>query len=128
MVFNAAIGNTDDHLKNFLMIRDDRGYHLSPAFDLVPNIGQNGEHVMAMGHQFATPGGDDLVEVGRQWFGDGTRAKHIIGEVVEAVGAFRVVAEELQVAPDSIDRFATDIDRRLGVLRQRLFSIPPAGP
>jgi len=32
------IGNTDNHLKNFLMLHDETGWRLSPAFDLVPNI------------------------------------------------------------------------------------------
>jgi serine/threonine-protein kinase HipA len=39
LVFNAMIGNTDDHLKNFLMRHDNKGWRLSPAFDLLPNIG-----------------------------------------------------------------------------------------
>jgi serine/threonine-protein kinase HipA len=35
MVFNVMIGNTDDHLKNFLMLHDDTGWRLSPAIDLL---------------------------------------------------------------------------------------------
>ena len=31
MLFNAFIGNRDDHLKNFLMLRDEKGWRLSPA-------------------------------------------------------------------------------------------------
>jgi hypothetical protein len=27
MTFNALIGNTDDHLKNFTMLHDDHGYY-----------------------------------------------------------------------------------------------------
>ena len=49
MVFNVMIGNTDDHLKNFCMLHDDKGWKLSPAFDLVPNIGFNQEHVLHIG-------------------------------------------------------------------------------
>ena len=47
MVFNAVIGNTDDHLKNFWMIYGaGEGWRLSPAFDLVPDIGRRDEHVI----------------------------------------------------------------------------------
>ncbi|MBU3914124.1 HipA domain-containing protein, partial [bacterium] len=46
MVFNVMIGNTDDHLKNFCMLHNDEGWKLRPAFDLVPNIGFNREHVL----------------------------------------------------------------------------------
>ena len=33
MVFNVMIGNTDDHVKNFIMLHNDEGWQLSPAFD-----------------------------------------------------------------------------------------------
>jgi serine/threonine-protein kinase HipA len=35
MVFNAAVGNVDDHLKNFWMLAKPEGYRLAPAFDLL---------------------------------------------------------------------------------------------
>lgn len=35
MVFNASIGNVDDHLKNFWMLGASSGYRLAPAFDLL---------------------------------------------------------------------------------------------
>lgn len=117
MVFNAAIGNTDDHLKNFVMLRDGYGYRLSPAFDLVPDIGQNGDHVLAMGHQFSTPRGSDLVEVGRRWLGKSFPVQQVIDEVVDAVSRFKMTAAELGVAPDSIVRFEADISRRLAIIR-----------
>ena len=36
MVFNAAVNNNDDHPRNHVAIRLGRGWHLSPAYDLVP--------------------------------------------------------------------------------------------
>jgi len=120
MVFNAAIGNTDDHLKNFAMIRDAHGYRLSPAYDLVTNIGQNGEHVMAMGYQHGTPSGSDLAELGKRWLGERTRSKRIIEEVIEAATRFATTADELRVAADSIERFAADIRGRILKLRTGL--------
>ena len=36
MVFNAAVNNNDDHPRNHAAIRLGRGWHLSPAYDLVP--------------------------------------------------------------------------------------------
>ena len=49
MLFNIFIGNTDDHLRNHAVIRDARGYGLSPAFDLVPQPGLGGERHQAIG-------------------------------------------------------------------------------
>lgn len=42
MVFNVIIGNRDDHAKNFAFIYDD-GWHLSPAYDLLP-CGHEGDY------------------------------------------------------------------------------------
>jgi serine/threonine-protein kinase HipA len=36
MVFNAAVTNNDDHPRNHAVRRTGRGWHLTPAYDLVP--------------------------------------------------------------------------------------------
>jgi serine/threonine-protein kinase HipA len=36
MVFNACIGNTDDHPRNHALLRQAAGWRLAPAYDLVP--------------------------------------------------------------------------------------------
>ncbi len=42
MVFNYLIANKDDHAKNFAFIYHDNGWHLAPAYDLLPGNGING--------------------------------------------------------------------------------------
>ncbi len=44
MVFNVLTGNKDDHAKNFSFIYTRNQWLLSPAYDLVPNNGFNGQH------------------------------------------------------------------------------------
>ena len=39
MLFNVLCGNRDDHLKNHALLHDERGWRLSPAFDVVPQVG-----------------------------------------------------------------------------------------
>ncbi|WP_418147752.1 HipA domain-containing protein [Variovorax paradoxus] len=36
MVFNAAVTNNDDHPRNHALLRRQKGWRLSPAYDLVP--------------------------------------------------------------------------------------------
>lgn len=36
IVFNAAVTNNDDHPRNHAVLRSERGWRLSPAYDLVP--------------------------------------------------------------------------------------------
>ena len=42
MVFNIAISNTDDHLRNHGFILSEKGWELAPAYDLNPSVEKNG--------------------------------------------------------------------------------------
>ena len=42
MVFNIAISNTDDHLRNHGFILNKNGWKLSPAYDINPSIDKDG--------------------------------------------------------------------------------------
>jgi len=104
MVFNAVIHNTDDHLKNFWMIcTREEGWRLSPAFDLVPDIGQRGEHVLFFDLDPVYPGRENLLRMGRLWGVSG--AKDIIGQVFSAVSHWREEYLACGVAQKDIERF-----------------------
>lgn len=51
MLFNVAIGNTDDHSRNhaFIKHQSNHGYELSPAYDLVPVPYRLGAHAINLG-------------------------------------------------------------------------------
>lgn len=42
IVFNISISNTDDHLRNHGFVLSDKGWRLSPAFDVNPSIDKQG--------------------------------------------------------------------------------------
>jgi serine/threonine-protein kinase HipA len=42
IVFNIAISNTDDHLRNHGFLLNDQGWRLSPAYDLNPSVDKTG--------------------------------------------------------------------------------------
>jgi serine/threonine-protein kinase HipA len=42
IVFNIAVSNTDDHLRNHGLILNEKGWELSPAYDLNPSIEKDG--------------------------------------------------------------------------------------
>jgi serine/threonine-protein kinase HipA len=64
MVFNVAIGNRDDHAKNFAFMMDPAGrWRLAPAYDLLPSPGFNGFHTTTV-NGAGRPTDDDLVAVG----------------------------------------------------------------
>jgi serine/threonine-protein kinase HipA len=111
MVFNAMIGNTDDHLKNFWLLHDEHGYTLSPAFDLLPNIGALREHMLLFDLSPHPPGPVGLVALGRKWEISGAAA--IREEVKSAMARFTEIAANYAVAEAEAERFAKDIARRL---------------
>lgn len=48
MVFNVAIGNKDDHAKNFSFLYKNENWTLSPAYDLLKCDGFGGEHATSI--------------------------------------------------------------------------------
>lgn len=113
-VFNVAIGNTDDHLKNFWMLRDERGWRLAPAFDLVPDVAERREHVLLfhLSHRVPAPG--DVSAVAKAW--GVKRGAAILREVIEAVRDFRAAARLCGVPEPNVEEIGRDIDRRLASL------------
>ena len=110
MVFNALLGNTDDHLKNFWLLADGGGYRLSPAFDLLPDTGARREHVLLFDMTPLPPAPAELAALGRKWGVSG--AVNICREVEAAVTRFGEIAAGKNVPESEIHRFAQDIARR----------------
>ena len=108
MVFNAVMHNTDDHLKNFWMTCcTEEGWRLSPSFDLVPDIGQRGEHVLFFDLDPVYPGRANLERLGRSWGISG--AVGIVEQVFTAVAGWREEFLVCGVMQKDIDLF-TEID------------------
>lgn len=88
MAFNALIGNTDDHLKNFWMIYDhDEKWRLSPSFDLVPDIGNRGEHVLFFDTGPHYSGRKNIEKVGKRWGVANSEA--VVAQVMDAVADWK---------------------------------------
>ncbi len=111
MVFNAFIGNTDDHLKNFTLLHDDeKGFFLSPAYDLLPDINNNREHVLYFEHDHYFSGIEPLLAIGKK--AGITKPKNIIGEVMESIVNWKNEFSLFGVPVDEIDRLSPEIERR----------------
>lgn len=65
MIFNVLVGNKDDHSKNFSYVFTDNNWKLSPAYDITPNFGFNGNHsttILGKGN----PDDEDIVDLGKR--------------------------------------------------------------
>lgn len=83
MAFNVAIANTDDHLKNHGFIyRPDRGWALSPAFDLLPHPMQTAEHAIGVGDQGRASSFENVLSRAGSFGLTADQAMQIVDEVV----------------------------------------------
>jgi serine/threonine-protein kinase HipA len=80
MVFNVMIGNKDDHARNFSFIYANNEWKCSPAYDLLPSDGMNGEHCTALAGN-GKPNVDDVIKVADLCSIDKKKAKEIVDEV-----------------------------------------------
>lgn len=114
-VFNMAIGNTDDHLKNFMMQGGPAGYRLAPAFDLLPDIARNLEHQLSIGG-LKYPDKGAIVEFGARWCRSRARVEDIIQDVAAAVSHFKEALAATGADMQAHARLCVDVEARIGAL------------
>jgi len=113
MVFNAAIGNTDDHLKNIMMQHDDDGWRLAPFYDLVPNINRNIEHVLMFDASFYAPGREALLNMASKFGLSKRKASSIVESVWSVMADWENVFSGYGVPDQDIAKLRKDILVRL---------------
>lgn len=116
MVFNIAVGNTDDHLKNFCMLHKDSGFCLSPVYDVLPDIHQNREHRLSFPQGTGSlPIDKDLLQgIGKVY--SVSDPEQIIKDVFNSVVDWRDIFQEYEVPESDIKRLEHEIDRRLALI------------
>jgi serine/threonine-protein kinase HipA len=97
IVFNIAISNTDDHLRNHGFILTEKGWILSPAFDLNPSIDKDG---LALNIDTDNNALDfDLVKsVGEYFQLSPSEMEIIMKEVISAISYWKEIAKEIGIS------------------------------
>ena len=96
IVFNIAISNTDDHLRNHGFILTDEGWILSPAYDINPSIDKDGLALNidtdnnALDYNLAR-------SVGDYFRLNNTQMDDIINEVTSAVSNWKAIAKKIGI-------------------------------
>jgi serine/threonine-protein kinase HipA len=97
------------------MLHDRGGYRLSPAFDLVPDVGERREHTLAFEYEHQGVKRSVMRRLAERW---GVRdADDVIDEVLRAMGKFRAIARARAVPDANIEEIGADITRRVKLLR-----------
>ncbi|MCH4995721.1 type II toxin-antitoxin system HipA family toxin [Pectobacterium carotovorum] len=110
IVFNIAVSNTDDHLRNHGFLLTDKGWKLSPAYDLNPIVGKHGLHlnITDTANELDYALAFEVIDFFRLSREDATR---IYDEVLSAVKGWQTVANQL------------GINRREQLAKQEAFNV-----
>jgi len=102
IIFNIAISNTDDHLRNHGFILTKEGWILSPAYDLNPSIDKDG---LALNIDTNNNALDfELAKsVGTYFRLDEKQMDTIIKEVHQATSNWKTIAKELGIPRSEIE-------------------------
>lgn len=97
LIFNIAVSNTDDHLRNHGFIMNERGWELSPAYDINPSVEKDG---LALNIDADDNALDfDLAKDVGEYFRLGEdEMNQIIEEVISAVSNWRDYAKQIGIA------------------------------
>jgi len=84
MVFNACIGNTDDHSRNHAVLYDlqAKSWRLSPAYDVLP-INNHRQHALGLGEQGRLATVENLMSQCKRFGLQSYKAKRIIDDIVD---------------------------------------------
>jgi serine/threonine-protein kinase HipA len=97
IVFNIAISNTDDHLRNHGFLLENNGWILSPAFDINPSIDKEG---LALNIDTENNSLDfELAKSVGQYFQlNPNEMTQIINEVKKSVAQWQTIASEIGIS------------------------------
>ena len=96
IVFNICVSNTDDHLRNHGFLLTDKGWILSPAFDINPTETGSGLklNISLTDNALDT---DIALDVSREFRVKTTRVKEIIKSVQKSVSKWKAVADKYKI-------------------------------
>ena len=117
-LFTCAIGNTDNHMRNYGFIRNDEGWALSPQFDVNPTIGC-GEKLLTSSVDERDYASDVRVALRVCDYFRVTQeeARQTCTKLAQVLKNWRRIAREAGISRDSIDAMATCFD---GAIEQLL--------
>ena len=102
VVFNMAISNRDDHLRNHGFILLPGGWRLSPAFDLNPNIDKT-EHALNLDIGDNRANLDNVIATAQYYELSTDQAAQIAGEVVAVTRQWEDAAKHLAIPRGDIE-------------------------
>lgn len=103
VAFNIAIGNSDDHFRNHGFLLTNRGWTLSPAYDLNPTLSH--EQSLLINNYTTESSLDILLESSADYMLSAKTATQIIEEVKGALSTWKWIATSIGLSPSEQNMF-----------------------
>lgn len=97
IVFNIAISNTDDHLRNHGFVLRNDGWHLSPAFDINPSADKDGLAINIDSFNNALEF-DLAMSIGDYFQLSRKEMQKILDEVLSVVSNWKTIAKNIGIS------------------------------
>ena len=98
MIFNVKAGNKDDHSKNFSFMLDrDNNWKMTPAYDLTPSPGINGEQTSMVNGKGTDITDNDLIKTAAPFGFAEKKVAAIIEQTNDALTNYSKYMKELGV-------------------------------
>jgi serine/threonine-protein kinase HipA len=102
IIFNIAVSNTDDHLRNHGFLLSGEGWRLSPAFDMNPSVDKD-RLSLNINMNDNSLDFDLAMDVGEFFQLNNEKMKEILDEVRAAVSTWRTIANEIGISRQEQD-------------------------
>jgi len=128
IAYGAAINNTDDHLRNHGVLRQGRGWRLSPAFDMNPDPHVTATHATSVAGAATGPTVMSALISAAPRFGlRADRVRQELRVLLQAVSRWDGVAATHHVSRDERARFAPVFESGTESVRQGLAAVVQGG-
>ena len=111
VAFNIIVGNSDDHFRNHGFILTQKGWELSPAYDINPTLYE--EHSLLINRETNKSDLDILLKSAGEYMLSAAVAARIIAEVKTSMKTWRGEAAKLKLSRRDADMFAPRFDKWL---------------
>ncbi|MCH4082970.1 MAG: type II toxin-antitoxin system HipA family toxin [Olsenella sp.] len=115
--FSCAVGNTDNHLRNYGFLWNESGWALSPAFDVNPTPGDNQKY-LATALDFDRPEADPRIalEVSDYFRVSEDQAKAYMRKTAHVLEAWPAIARGEGISEASIQRMSSNFQSGIASL------------
>ena len=103
VAFSICIGNCDDHFRNHSFLLTEKGWILSPAYDLNPSL--DGHHSILINSETSESDLDILVDSSDEYMIDKKTARGIVSDVVREMKYWEKIARDCGLSRSEMNYF-----------------------